>query len=56
MKVRFNSDDDLPLGKILKIYEVAILIRFVFYEKNTFCSPIYLEKYLEKLLDSIHFD
>ena len=36
MKVRFNSDDDLPLGKILKIYEVVILIRFVFMKKIHF--------------------
>ena len=32
MKIRFNSDDDLPLNKQSKIYSMAITIRSVFEE------------------------
>ena len=32
MKIKFNSDDDLPLNKQSKIYNMAITIRSVFEE------------------------
>ena len=32
MKIKFNSDDDLPLNKSLKFYAMAIIIRSVFEE------------------------
>ena len=30
MKIKFNSDDDLPLNKPLKFHAMAIIIRSVF--------------------------
>ena len=30
MKIKFSSDDDLPLNKPLKFYLMTITIRFVF--------------------------
>ena len=32
MKIKFNSDDDLPLNKPLKFHAMAIIIRFDFEE------------------------
>ena len=30
MKTKFDSDDNLPLGKILKLYNLTIVVRFAF--------------------------
>ena len=30
MKLKFNSDDDLPLSKLLKLHNITIIIRSVF--------------------------
>ena len=32
MKIKFNSDDDLPLNKLLKIHNMTLIIRSVFEE------------------------
>ena len=36
MKIKFNSDDNLPLNKTLKIYHMTIVIRFVFEEDGKY--------------------
>ena len=36
MKIKFNSDDDLPLKKQLKFHNMAITIRSVFEEDGKF--------------------
>ena len=36
MKIKFNSDDDLPLNKILKIHNMTIVIRSVFQEDGKY--------------------
>ena len=33
MKIRFNSDDDLPFRKTLNMYNAVLLIRSVFNNK-----------------------
>ena len=38
MKIKFNSDDDLPLNKTLKIRNMIIVARTVFHENNK-CYP-----------------
>ena len=30
MKIKFNSDDDLPLNKILKVHMLTIIVRSIF--------------------------
>ena len=30
MKIKFNSDDDLPLNEILKIHNITLVIRSAF--------------------------
>ena len=43
MKIKFNSDDDLPLNKQLKFHNVTITIRSVFEESNKFYPQLFLE-------------
>ena len=50
MKIRFNSDTDLPL-KELKIYDIMIVIRSVFNDNNKYYPQILLDKFLYKLTE-----
>lgn len=34
MKIRFNSDDDLPINKTLRFYDKTILVRTIYHEGN----------------------
>ena len=43
MKIRFNSDDNLPLNKILKLYNMTIVIRSIFNEHGKFYPQVYLD-------------
>ena len=36
MKIKFNSDDELPLNKTIEIYSMIIVVRAVFYENNKY--------------------
>ena len=38
IKIKFNSDEHLPLSKTLEIYKIVIIIRSVFHEGNKY-SP-----------------
>ena len=42
MKIKFNSDDDLPLSKQLKFHNMIITIRSVFEEDGTLYSQVFL--------------
>ena len=44
MKSRFESDDDLPLGKMLSIPDTMVVIRFVFQENSKHYSQICLHE------------
>ena len=41
MKIRFNSDDNLPLSKILKLYNLTIIVRSVFQDDNNYFPQIF---------------
>ena len=49
MKIKFNSDDDLPLNKTLKLYNIAIVAKSVFNEGSKFYLQVFLDEYLHKL-------
>ena len=49
IKIKFNSDDKLPLNKTIKTPSMAIVVRAIFYESNKYCSQVFLYKYLYKL-------
>ena len=46
MKIKFNSDDDLPLNKSLKFHLMTITIRHVFEEDG----KLYLQVFLDDML------
>ena len=49
MKIKFNSDDDLPLNKLLKFHAVTIIIRSVFEEDGKLYSQVFWDDALYEL-------
>ena len=49
LKIKFNSDDILPLNKPLKFYQMTITIRCVFSEDNKLYPQIFLDEALYSL-------
>ena len=49
MKNEINSDDDLHLGKTLKITDVVILIRPIFNDSNKYYPLVFVEECLHKI-------
>ena len=46
MKIKFNSDDDLPLNKILKFPILRIIIRSIFEKDGKYYPQIFLDECL----------
>ena len=46
MKIKFDTDDNLPLNKPLKLRMLTITVRSVFEEDGKFCPQIYLDECL----------
>ena len=49
MKIKFCSDDNLPLNKPLKFYQMTITIRYVFSEDNKLYPQVFLDEALYSL-------
>ena len=49
MKIKFNSDDDLPLNKPLKFHAVTMIIRSVFEEDGKLYSQVFSDDALYEL-------
>ena len=49
MKIKFNSDDDLPLNKPLKFYAMTIIIRSVFGEGGKLYPQVFSDDALYEL-------
>ena len=49
MKIKFNSDDDLPLNKPLKFHSMTITIRSVFEEDGKLYPQVFLDDTLYEL-------
>ena len=49
LKIKFNSDDDLPLNKSLKFRMITITVRHVFEEDGKFYPQVYLDDTLYEL-------
>ena len=43
MKIKFNSDDDLPLNKIVKLRMLTIIVRTIFEEDGKYYSQVFLD-------------
>ena len=48
MKIKFNSDDDLPLNKPLRFHAMTIIIRSVFQKGGKFYPQVFLDDALHK--------
>ena len=46
MKIKFNTDDNLPLNELIKFHMLTIVVRSVFEEDSKFYPQIYLDKCL----------
>ena len=46
MEIKFNSDDNLPLKKPLKLHLITIIIRYVFSEGGEFYPQLFLDYFL----------
>ena len=49
MKIKFNSDDDLPLNKSLKFHLMTITIRHIFKEDGKLYPQLFLDDTLYEL-------
>ena len=49
MKIKFNTDDNLPLNKPLKLQLLTIIVRCIFEEDSKFYSQLYLDDCLYEL-------
>ena len=49
MKIKFNSDDDLPLNKPLKLHNMTIIVRSVFEEDGKLYPQVFLDDTLCEL-------
>ena len=49
IKIKFNSDDYLPLNKTLKLHNMTIIIKSVFEEDRVFYPQTYLDECLYEL-------
>ena len=46
IKIQFNSDDDLPLNKMLKLHMLTIIVRSVFEEDGKYYPQVFLDEVL----------
>ena len=53
MKIRFESDNDLPFGKILNIPSLVIIARSVFQGDNKYYHQVYLHECLYKFMERL---
>ena len=49
MKIKFNSDDELPLNKMIEIPSMIIVVRAVFHENNKYYPQVFLDECLNKI-------
>ena len=49
MKIKFNSDVELPLNKTIEIASMIIVLRAVFYENKKYYPEVFLDECLYEL-------
>ena len=53
VKIRFELDDDLSLGKILNVLSLIIVTRSVFQEDNKYYPQVYLHEYFYEFVEKL---
>ena len=46
MKIKYDSDDDLSLNKILKLHMLTIIVRSVFEDDGKYYPQVFLDECL----------
>ena len=49
MKIKFSSDEELPLNKTIEIPSMKIVVRAIFYENNKYYPQVFLDECLYKI-------
>ena len=49
IKIKFESDDELLLNKIIEIPIMTIVVRAVFLENDKYYSQVFLDEFLYKI-------
>ena len=49
MKIKLNSDENLPLNKILKLHDLTIVVGSVFQEDGKYYHQVFLDECLDEL-------
>ena len=49
MKIKFNSDDKLPINKAIEISSIMIVVRNSFFENNKYYPQVFLDECLYKI-------
>ena len=49
MKIKFNSDDELPLNKTIEIPTIPIVLRGILLENNKYCPQVFIDECLYKI-------
>ena len=49
MKIKFNSDDNLPLNKVLKLHNLTTVVRSFFQEVSKYHTQVFLDECLYEL-------
>ena len=46
MKIKFDSDDDLPVDKLMRFYDLTVTIRSIFEKDGKYFPQIFLDNSL----------
>ena len=49
IKIKFNSDDELPINNTIEISSMAVAIRAIFVENNKYYPQVFLDECLNKI-------
>ena len=49
MKIKLNSDDSLPLNKMLKLHMLTVIVRSIFEEDDKYYPQVFLDECLYHL-------
>ena len=49
MKIKFNSDDNLPLNKMLKLHMLTVTVRSVFKKDGKYYPQVFLDDCFHEL-------
>ena len=55
MKIKFHSDDDIPLNILVKFPTIAIVVRSAFEEDGKFYRQVFLDECLDEVQMSEYY-